>query len=96
MSAADTSLQLRSLLFAPGNEPRKGQKVAEVGTTGRSTGPHLHFEVHVKGTPQNPAHFLAAQAKDSPLAPLAPAGTIKTSRRAVDVRGLAAVANASR
>ncbi len=54
-------------LVRAGDIVRLGQMIARVGSTGRSTGAHLHFEVHVNGLPRNPNGFLNA-AVPAPLA----------------------------
>ena len=50
------------LLVRVGQVVRRGEKIAEVGSTGRSTGNHLHFEVRYKGSAQNPVRFLEKAA----------------------------------
>lgn len=48
------------LLAEVGDYVTKGQKVATVGSTGRSTGPHVHFEVQLKGKTVDPEKYLRA------------------------------------
>jgi murein DD-endopeptidase MepM/ murein hydrolase activator NlpD len=41
-----------------GDEVRRGDRIGAVGNTGRSTGPHLHYEVRLNGIPQDPSRFI--------------------------------------
>jgi murein DD-endopeptidase MepM/ murein hydrolase activator NlpD len=50
---------LSKILVHAGQEVRRGEVIGQVGTSGRTTAPHLHYEVHVGGTPVNPHKYLA-------------------------------------
>jgi murein DD-endopeptidase MepM/ murein hydrolase activator NlpD len=49
---------LSKILVAPFTRVHRGQLIALMGSTGRSTGPHLHYEVRIDGAAVNPAPFL--------------------------------------
>jgi murein DD-endopeptidase MepM/ murein hydrolase activator NlpD len=52
-----------SLMVKPGEVVKRGAPIALVGSTGRSTGPHLHFEIHHKGSIYDPERFVSAALK---------------------------------
>ena len=50
-------------LAKKGSRIRRGQVIAKVGSTGRSTGPHVHFEVREGSRPRNPLFFLPRRSE---------------------------------
>ncbi|MEC0227483.1 M23 family metallopeptidase [Paenibacillus alba] len=57
-------MHLNKMLVKRGESVTKGQKIGLIGTTGRSTGSHLHYEVQKNGKPIDPAPYLITDRKD--------------------------------
>ena len=53
---------MSEVLVAEGQMVKAGDTIGRIGSTGRSTGPHLHYEVRVDGEPVDPERFLTAGA----------------------------------
>lgn len=53
----------RELFVEPGTQVRQGQGIATVGSSGRTTGAHLHFEVLSNGAPVDPLHYVQVTAR---------------------------------
>jgi murein DD-endopeptidase MepM/ murein hydrolase activator NlpD len=49
---------LSKIAVKPGERVERGQIIGYLGSTGRSKGPHLHYEIHYRGKPVNPINYL--------------------------------------
>jgi len=58
LTSSYAHIQRGGILVQQGQEVVVGQNIAKIGTTGTSTGCHLHLEIRTNGTPQDPIPFL--------------------------------------
>ena len=57
-----TFSHLSKIFVRHGQKIKRGEIIGETGNTGRSTAPHLHYEVHYRGTPKNPLDYFFSQS----------------------------------
>jgi murein DD-endopeptidase MepM/ murein hydrolase activator NlpD len=66
---------LSRLAVAAGQPVKKGDLIGYVGSTGRSTGPHLHYEVRIAGAAVNPVPYMQGNVRNAPVATPLPVTT---------------------
>jgi murein DD-endopeptidase MepM/ murein hydrolase activator NlpD len=49
---------LNKIFVRAGQKVKRGDKIAEIGMSGKTTGPHLHYEVRLNGIPANPMRYI--------------------------------------
>ena len=59
-----TFAHLSKIFVRHGQKVNRGDIIGETGNTGRSTAPHLHYEVHYRGTPKNPADYFFTHSRN--------------------------------
>lgn len=69
--------------IAPGSRIAQGTQIGEVGTTGRSTGPHLHYEVHINGEAVDPQSIETGGGRTIPADAMA---AFRKARDVIDTR----------